>query len=287
MTEISQALWLDGRLVTGAAADPSVASGSLHLGVAVFDGLMAYWNGDRWNLHCGLDHMRRFRTGSDRMDLVTRWSAEQLVDAVHELLATLPRRTHYIRPISYRAGPEVFFEVGADTTSVCIFAVPVGRDDDRPVSCALSDVVRVDHHAIPATWKVAGAYVNSYLCEQRAQAAGFDTGLMLDRHGRIAEASRSNVLFVGDDVVVTPRLDGDVFPGITRALLLDLAATRGVEVQERDIYPDELSSFDAAVVCGTLSEVRPIGRIGSRDLRSVTHPLVGRLVADFRDVTHS
>jgi branched-chain amino acid aminotransferase len=167
-----------------------------------------------------------------------------------------------------------------------VLAVPVERDDDRPYAVAIAERQRVHHRAIPATWKVSGAYVNSYLADREAQAAGYDTGLMLDVHGRVAEASTANVLFVVGDELVTPRLDGDVFPGITRAMLLRVAAELGLRVSERDIRPAELERFEAAIACGTLMELRPIDRLGHLFLRSSAHPTIRRTVARFREITH-
>lgn len=283
---VSDRAWFNGGIVPTGEADPSIASNTLHLGISVFEGIMAYWNGDHWNVHCRTDHLRRFHGGAGRMDLTMRWTVEELSDGVDQLLATLPQRTHYLRPIAYRTAAEVFFQVEEDSSSVCVFAVPVGRDAEGGQSLQLSARQRVHHRAIPATWKVSGAYANSYLADREARAAGYDTALMLDVHGRIAEASTSNILFVAGAELVTPRLDGDVFPGITRALLLRLAPQCGLAVVERDIRPEELPGFDAAVISGTLSEVRPVDRIGEQRYGSTTHPGVCRLIESFRAVTH-
>jgi branched-chain amino acid aminotransferase len=283
---VSEYAWFNGGIVTSGKADPSVASNTLHLGIAVFDGIMAYWNDDHWYVHRGDAHLRRFCTGAGRMDLVTPYRAADLGAGIGELLETLPRRTHYLRPIAYRTAPDPFFIVTEDSPSMCVFAVPVRRDEDEPYRCELSPIQRIHHKAVPATWKVSGAYANSYLAERHAKTAGFDTGLMLDQRGRVAEASSSNVFFVAGDTLVTPRLDGDVFPGITRDVLRECAARDGIPVQERDIWPPELPTFDAVLVCGTLSEVHAVDQIGDLHYRSSTHPLVRRLIGAFRTVTH-
>ncbi|MFJ3192625.1 aminotransferase class IV [Streptomyces griseoviridis] len=282
----SAKVWFNGALKDRGSADPSVASNTLHLGIAVFDGLMAYRNGPSWYLHRGLEHLHRFVTGAGRMELAPRWSAEALLDGVRELLETLPPRTHYIRPIAYRTGPEVFFDVVEDTSSVCIFAVPVPRDEEKPYACQISEVQRVPYRSIPASWKVSGAYANSFLAERRARAAGYDDGIMLDASGRLAEASTSNLFFVEDGALITPRLTPDIFPGITRHVVLELAASLGIPVKETDIRPRDLPSFEAAFLCGTLSELRPVDRIDGLSLRSSTHPVYRAVVGAFRELTH-
>ncbi|MFE6054269.1 aminotransferase class IV [Kitasatospora sp. NPDC056446] len=282
----SSTVWFNGALAERRSADPSVASNTLHLGIAVFDGLMAYRNGGSWYLHRGIEHVRRFTTGAARMDLALPWSADELLDGIWELLETVPPRTHYVRPIAYRTGPEVFFQVERDTSSACVFAVPVERDQDEPLACRISGIQRVPHRAVPASWKVSGAYANSYLAAREARASGYDDGIMLDAGGLIAEASTSNLFFVRDGALVTPRLTPDIFPGITRAVVVELAGALGVPVLEEDLRPAELPAFEAAFLCGTLSELRPIDRIGDLAYRSEGHPVFRAVLRAFRELTH-
>jgi branched-chain amino acid aminotransferase len=283
---MSDRVWFNGQLTPPEQASPSVASNTLHLGIAVFDGIMAYWNDGRWNCHLIDDHLDRLLAGSGKMGLRLQWTRSDLADGIRELLETLPARTHYLRPIAYRTAAEVFFEVAVESASVCIFAVPVERDIDAPYRCQLSPVQRVRHEAIPATWKVSGAYANSYLAERTARDEGYDTGVMLNTSGFVCEASSSNLFFIVADRLVTPRADGDLFPGLTRRLIMQLATARNIDVTELDIRPEELGNYEAAFLCGTLSEVRPISAIGNITYGSAANKMFADLLADFRDCTH-
>jgi branched-chain amino acid aminotransferase len=282
----SEFAWLDGELVGRESANPSVASNTLHLGIAVFDGIMAYWNSDHWYVHRGREHLERFVLGAMRMDMELRWGVSEMEAGIRDLLETLPRETHYVRPIAYRRGPEVFFDTEDGLPSACIFAVAAARDVDTAHSCQLSPIQRVSHQAIPATWKVSRAYANSYRAEHVARAAGFDTGVMLDTRGRVAEAATANVFFLHGSTLATPKLDGDVFPGITRSIVIDITAGMGLDVQERDVWPNELGTFDAAMLCGTLSELRPISQLGQHRYGSVSNRHVSALIDRFRSITH-
>jgi branched-chain amino acid aminotransferase len=284
--KMSEQVWFNGTLTTPDRASPSVASNTLHLGVAVFDGIMAYANSDGWYCHLLHEHLDRFLTGAERMDLHLQWAIDQLAGGIEQLLQTVAYRTHYLRPIAYRTAAEVFFDVDEESSSACIFAVPVSRDVDVPYRCQLSPIQRVRHEAIPASWKISGAYANSYLAERTAREMGYDTGIMLNAAGFVCEASSSNLFFIENDRLVTPRVDADLFPGLTRRLLMRQARCRGVEVIERDIRVEELQTFDGAFLCGTLSEVRAINCIGSWEYSSSTHPLFVDVVSDFRRTTH-
>lgn len=288
MHDVSAFVWLNGEIAERQEASPSISSVSLHLGIGVFDGLMAYWNGDHYYIHKGTEHFTRFCEGSARMNLRFPWSVRQLEMGMHDLLGRSPPRTYYIRPVAYRGAPQIFLTGSeARPADVCIFGVPVARDNDQPMTCQISTVERTSHRSVPVTWKICGSYVNSYLARRQAEMAGFDDAIMLDRAGNITEASAANAFFIRDDTVVTPRLNGDVFPGITRTVILDLAAAAGLTCLERDLIPSDLGKMEGAFLCSTLMEIRPVSSLGAISFATAEHPTFRAILARFRDMTHA
>jgi branched-chain amino acid aminotransferase len=290
MTEASTSSWFNGRIGSLEQGAPSVASISFHLGTGVFDGMMAYWNEDHYYLHRVEEHLVRFREGAARLGLTLPWTVEELAQGIDELLAQEPKGTQYIRPIAYRRAPELWV-TGAEgrPVDVSIFTVKTdrARDIDAPISCQISSVERISSRSIPKQTKVSGAYVNSLHARRMAEAAGFDDGVMFDREGRLAEASAANVFLIIDDRLVTPPLNPDVFPGITRRVVLDLAREAGVEVQEVDCDHAHLARAEGAFLCSTLMEIRAIDRLGDRALNTAELSAFQQLLKDFRRVTHA
>lgn len=62
-----------------------------------------------------------------------------------------------------------------------------------------------------------------------AERRGVDTALLLDRDGRLGEATMANVFAVVGDRLVTPPVEG-LLPGVTRAAVMEIA-----EVEERHL----------------------------------------------------
>ena len=78
---------------------------------------------------------------------------------------------------------------------------------------------------------------------ERARAAGADELLLCDDAGALREGALSSLLWwEGATLCTTP--DEHTLPGITRALLLDGARRRGVEVRVRSPLPRELAGLE-------------------------------------------
>jgi branched-chain amino acid aminotransferase len=288
MPVVSELAWVDGALVPREQGAPSLASSTFHMGTGVFDGIMAYWNGDHFHLHRVEEHLVRFKTGAARMDLPFPWALDELEAGIRALLDTLPRRTHYIRPIAFRGAPEIMLVASRDLpVSACIFAVEAERDVPDPMRGTIVEVQRVSSRAIPVAWKVCGTYANSFLAQRMAFERGADVGVLLDGAGRLAEASTSNLFLIDGDALVTPSIDADVFPGITRRSVLEIAERIGVPAVERTVDPGELARCEGAFLASTMLELRPFASIDGMRFATAEHPLYRRIRAEFDAATHA
>jgi branched-chain amino acid aminotransferase len=289
MTKASTYAWFNGEIVPRESGAPSIASISFHLGTNVFDGMMAYWNNDHFHVLRAEEHFVRFRQGAARMGLAFPWTVEQLMAGVHALLELEPRGTQYIRPIAYRKDPELWV-TGSEgrPVDVSIFTVRTDshRDLDAPLRCQLSPVERISSRSIPGHIKVSGAYVNSFQARKTAERAGFDDGVMFDREGRVAEASAANLFVITGNRLLTPPPNPDVFPGVTRRVILELAKAQGIDAVEVDLRRSDLEAIDGAFLCSTLMEVRGLSQLGDRELSTDELVAYKAIVAAFRALTH-
>jgi branched-chain amino acid aminotransferase len=112
----------------------------------------------------------------------------------------------------------------------------------------------------PVHAKAAGLYMICTISKHQAEREGYADALMLDWEGRVAECTGANVFFTKDGKLHTPTADC-FLAGITRATVIELAKRRGIEVIERRIMPEELSSFDECFITGTAAEVTPVSEI--------------------------
>jgi branched-chain amino acid aminotransferase len=246
---------------------------------------MAYWNGDRYYIHRLEAHLDRLRHGATQMGLPFSWTNEDLTSGIQSLLDEVPPTNYYIRPIVYRSGAYLNFSETMPV-DVTILGVTIARDVDKLLRTHISTFERVSGRAIPVTWKICGTYVNSYLSRRAAELQGFDDAILLDQEGRITEATAANLFLLQKDTVVTPSLTPNIFPGITRDTLIDVAQSLGIEVVERDVRPSELGDFDGAFLSATMMELKPLALIDDYRYDSSNHPLFRKFLKEFREITH-
>lgn len=84
--------------------------------------------------------------------------------------------------------------------------------------------------------------------------------LVVDADGSVLEASRGNVFLVRHGVLVTPRTDGRLLPGVTRRRVLALARAAGLAVREERVTLGELLEADELFVTGAVRGIEPVRR---------------------------
>ena len=104
--------------------------------------------------------------------------------------------------------------------------------------------------------------------------------LLLESGARfLTEGSKTNIFFVHDDALLTPRSE-DVLPGITRLKVVEIARRLDIPLTEARVHRHELPGFDAVFLTGTSAKILPVSSIDGRPFR-VDHPLVRRLMAAY------
>ena len=81
--------------------------------------------------------------------------------------------------------------------------------------------------------------------------------MLLDTRGFVSEGIGSNVFFVKDGELLTPKADY-VLPGVSRAVVLELAAAEGVVAHEEDISLEQARSADEAFITSTSFCICPV-----------------------------
>ena len=123
------------------------------------------------------------------------------------------------------------------------------------------------------------ALLPNVLAKQAAREQGAREAWMVDAGGRITEGASSNAWIVSrDGKLVTRPLGNDILPGITRAVVVELARELGVPLVEQPVSLRDLPAVEELFVCGTTTDVQPIVELDGRPIgNGKPGPITNRL----------
>jgi branched-chain amino acid aminotransferase len=255
-------IWFDGELIPWREANVHVLTHALHYASSVFEGQRAY-GGEIFKLTA---HSERLRKSGEVLGFEIPWSVAQIDAACRETLAANKLSNAYMRPLAWRGSEQMGVSAQRTKIHLAIACWDWGNyfSEDavrKGLRLDISPWRRPAPYTAPVESKASGLYMICTLARHEAQAKGFDDAMMFDWRGRVAEGTGANAFFVRDGVLHTPVPDC-FLNGITRQTVIGLARRRGIEVQERAIWPEELESFEQFFLTGSAAEVAPVQSAG-------------------------
>ncbi|MEO6432820.1 MAG: branched-chain amino acid aminotransferase [Sphingomicrobium sp.] len=277
-------IWMDGALKPWREAEVHVLTHALHYASSVFEGQRAY-NGEIFKL---TEHSQRLRKSASLLGFELPWSVDEIEAACREVLEANGFIDAYMRPVAWRGSESMGVAPGNTRPHLAIAAWEWGkyydpRHSENGLRLDIAPWRRPAPYTAPTESKAAGLYMICTLSKQHAEQRGFQDALMLDWRGRVAEATGANVFFVRDGKLHTPVPDC-FLDGITRRTLIDLAGRRGIAVEERAIWPEELESFEQMFITGTAVEVTPVQSVGPWTFE--VGDLTRQLMRDYDDLVY-
>uniref|UniRef100_A0ACD5TIL2 Uncharacterized protein n=1 Tax=Avena sativa TaxID=4498 RepID=A0ACD5TIL2_AVESA len=261
-----------GEMVPFGPIEMNPSSGVLNYGQGLFEGMKAYRKSDgSILLFRPLENAMRMQTGAERMCMPSP-PVEQFVDAVKQTVLANKRwvpptgkGSLYIRPLLVGSGAVLGLAPAPEYTFI-IFASPVGnyfKEGLAPINLIVEDKF---HRATPGGTggvKTIGNYASVLMAQKIAKEKGYSDVLYLDAvHKKyLEEVSSCNIFVVKGNVISTPAIKGTILPGITRKSIIDVALSKGFQVEERLVSVDELLDADEVFCTGTAVVVSPVGSI--------------------------
>ncbi|HUH13136.1 MAG TPA: aminotransferase class IV [Longimicrobiales bacterium] len=150
----------------------------------------------------------------------------------------------------------------APTIYISAYAHPRPGPDTfgNGVECVTVSDTRWSRCDIKSVSLLANVLANQFAHERGAFEALFV------RDGVVLEGSHSNLFAVYDGALLTYPASNYTLPGITRSLVLEVAAELGIPVRLGPILEDRLMAADELFLSGTTTEVMPVVRVDGEDV---------------------
>lgn len=230
-------------------------------------------------------HWERLRRDAERIDLKLPYGQEPVRQAISQLLQANGVKDGCLRIyfVQNRIGIWCSEEkMPATDLIMCTTDLPMRSG---PVRLWLLE------HGRYAAHPLAGVKVTSWLenvwAAERARSRGFEDMVLLNEHGLVAECTAANIFFVRGDRVSTPPESSGCLAGVSRQILLEIAPSTGVPIEQRKATVEEMWAADEGFISSTTREVQAVSSIEDHGYKSAPGPFTERLAQSFADYVRS
>jgi D-alanine transaminase len=213
-------------------------------------------------------HLTRLNSGLDEIGIVTGKDDHQWTSIIHDLIAKnanqdMPYQGLYLH---VSRGADVrrhhsFPKNIAPTIFAFMFEIPAPpahhMAEITPLKVGLSEDLRWRRCHIKST-----SLLGNVLHFQQGNEEGLAETILHNQEGMVTEASACNVFMVKKGRVITPPLDNQLLPGITRQLVLKAIREKtDIPVEERFFTIEELMDADEVWLTSSTKEIAPVNQI--------------------------
>ena len=272
-------VYLDGEWLDRETAKVSVFDHGLLYGDGVFEGMRVY-GGKTFRL---AEHVDRLYDSAQAITLKPTMSKAEMIAVTEEGVRRSGLQDGYLRHIITRG----VGDLGLDprrcprATVIIIFDVIAIWPPERyeqGLNLITAGTPINQREALSPRVKSLN-YLNHILAKVEATNAGADDAIMLDSGGFIAEATGMNLFVWKKGALYTPAVYAGLLRGVTRDVIIELAAEAGLKVVETMLNRYDLYTAEEAFLTGTAAEVAPIRTV---DGRTIGEGKAGPITRDLR-----
>ncbi len=261
-------IWVGDGLKDREDAKVSVFDSSVQGGDAVWEGLRLYKEG----IFCLDRHLNRMYESAKALAFTSVPERDFIRKAIKETLHAnqMTQDTHMrltlTRGEKYTSGMDP--RINNKGTCLIVLAEwkPLVYDNTKGIRVITSTQRRNNPQFLDS--KIHhNNLLNNILAKVQANFAQVDAAIMLDYQGFVAELNDTNLFMVKDGCLFTPFADACLH-GITRGLVLELAAKLGIPAMEKNLSLVDFYNADEVFATGTMGELTPVVEIDGRAIEN-------------------
>jgi branched-chain amino acid aminotransferase len=279
-------IWMNGHITEASSARVSIFDHGLLYGDGIFEGIRFY---DKRAFRLR-EHLDRLERSARCLELALPYSHDALGAASEAVIERSGEKDGYLRLIVTRGEGDFGLDPRSCTRPTAIIAAVQLRFFEGAESHGVAVVVASTRQApsdvVDARIKSLN-YLNRILARLEAIRAGADEAIMLNHRGHVAEGTSDNVFVVRSGVLLTPLGVDGALEGITRGVVLELAAKLGIRAKTEPVSAYDLRACDEAFLVGTGAGLVPIRSVDGQALPSCPGPVFRGINAAFDALVRS
>lgn len=270
-------VFLNGQFLPEEQAVVPIADRGFLLGDGLFE-TMRVANGKIFRF---AQHLERLVRGAEFLKIKLPFTAKELEKFAAELIAKNNLPDAVLRLTVTRGTGERGYSFNNNCkTTVAMALHPL------PENLAVEWNLITSSFRVPAADAIASFKTTSKILHVMARAEakekGADEALLVNTNGEVAETASGNLFWIYDDKVCTVPTGRGILPGITRAVVLEICQSLGLQTNKRVIKPEALHNSQGLFVTQSVFGIVPIK---SFDGRAVTpSPLVDQIAQAYSEM---
>lgn len=279
-------IWIDGQWYDRDSAKVSVFDHGLLYGDGVFEGMRVY-GGKVFRLG---EHVDRLYDSAHAIWLTVPIAKEEMIRVTEEGVSRGKLAEGYLRHIVTRGVGDLGLDPRkcARATVIIIFDTISlwPRERYEQGLTVLTAGTPMPHREALSPRVKSLNYLPHILAKVEGIHAQVDEVLMLDSAGYVAEASGMNLFVVKRGELRTPPAYAGILRGVTRDVILELAAAAGIPAREEPLNRYDVYTADEAFFTGTAAEIAPIRTVDGRTIGAgPVGPVTRELITRFHTLT--
>lgn len=130
-------------------------------------------------------------------------------------------------------------------------------------------------------------FLANYLIKKEAMEKEAHDALVLNTDNYVTECAVSNIFIVQGNTIITPSLNANILPGITRKTILELCKENNIYTSEKLFGLEAVFGADEIFITNSLLEIMPISKIDGHSIgKLIPGPITKFLHDRYRRLTY-
>src|SRR5271170_151236 len=247
-------VFLNGHFLPEAQAVVPVNDRGFLLGDGLFETLRVV-NGKPFRF---AQHMERMTRGADFLKIKPPFAPRELEKFAVQLIEQNKLPDAILRVTLTRGAGERGYNFNGEckpTLAMALHAAP-------PLENSVEWNLITSSFRIPAADPLSSFKTTSKILQIMARAEakekGADEALLVNTNGEVAETASGNLFWIYEDKICTVPTGRGVLPGITRAVVLEICQSLGLETNKRVIKPEALRNSEGIFITQSALGIIPV-----------------------------
>src|ERR1700722_257793 len=271
-------VFLNGQFVPEAQAVVPVNERGFLLGDGLFE-TMRVVGGKPFRF---AQHLERMVRGADFLKIKQPFTPQELEKFASQLIEQNKMPDSILRVTLTRGAGERGYNFNGECKPTIVMTLHVAPSLENHVEWNLV----TSSFRIPAADPLSSFKTTSKILHIMARAEakekGADEALLINTNGEVAETASGNLFWIYDDKICTVPTGRGVLPGITRAVVLEICQTLGLQVNKRVIKPEALRNSQGVFVTQSALGIIPVSSFDGEPIEP--SPLVDQIAQAYNEM---